>query len=169
MRSRNFAAPLLLSLLLLMGACGGGEEVGEAFEGFEEGQQQTGERLGEVEVTPTPAPATEAPEADPTPAPEQPQEQPQEQPDQQQQPAIEVQITSSGFDPQVVRMFVGGTLQVTNADEQPRTYTAANRTFDSGQLAPGESWTYKPQSPGRFDVEDDTRPYVVGTLEVLSR
>lgn len=157
----------LFVFLVVAAACGGGEEVGEAFEEFE-GGQQTGERLGEIRATPTSTPEpTPPPEEGPTPPPEEPEPQPEEE--QEQAPAAVVEIGAGGFDPQVVRMFVGAKLRVKNVDSEPRTYTDTNRSFDSGMIPPGGTWDFVPQQPGRFDVEDKTRPYVVGTLEVVAR
>lgn len=166
---RRFLA-LTTVVLLLSVACGGGEEVGEAFEGFE-GGEGSGDRIGQIQVTPPPTPEPTAAPADPTDPPEQPAEQqPQEEEQsQEQEPAAVVEITGSGYDPSVVRMFAGTKLEVRNTDSQERSYTAANRSFDSGMIPPGGSWSFVPQQPGKFDVEDKTRPYVVGSLEVLAQ
>lgn len=168
MRRGTSPLTLLMACLLLFAACGGGEEVGEAFDEFE-GGEMTGERIGEIRTTPTPVPETPPPVEDPTPPPEQPPAQPEEQPQQEQQPAVVVEITGAGYDPQLIRMFVGTKLEVRNTDGQARTYTAANRAFDSGDIPSGGSWTYVPQQTGKFDIEDKTRPYVTGSLEVVAR
>lgn len=83
--------------------------------------------------------------------------------------AVAVSITASGFDPYYIRVFTGGVVSVTNRDAKPRSATADRGEFDSGRLAPGEAWTYEPKTPGKFNFHDSTRPYVVGTLEVIAQ
>jgi len=82
--------------------------------------------------------------------------------------AISFAITSSGYDPYVIRVFVGGRVSVTNRDVQARSVTADRGEFDSGPLAPGDTWSYEPKVPGTFNFHDSTRPFVVGKLEVLA-
>jgi plastocyanin len=82
---------------------------------------------------------------------------------------ITVSITSSGFEPPNVRVYVGQTVKFTNADSQPRSVQANDASFSSGDLAPGASWTFSSPRTGRWDISDGTRPFVVGSIEVLTR
>ena len=82
--------------------------------------------------------------------------------------SVAFSITRSGYDPYYIRVFQGGVVSVTNRDAQSRTVTADRGEFDSGSIAPGETWTYDANRVGKFNFHDETRPFVVGTLEVLA-
>lgn len=82
--------------------------------------------------------------------------------------SVAFSITASGYDPYYIRVFRGGIISVTNRDSQARTVTADRGEFDSGSIAPGDSWTYEATRVGKFNFHDGTRPFVVGTLEVLA-
>ena len=88
---------------------------------------------------------------------------------QKEDAAVAFAITSSGYDPYVIRVFVGGVVSVTNRFTKTATVTADRGEFDSGPLAPGDTWTYEPTTPGKYNFHDEGRPFVVGTLEVLAR
>lgn len=87
---------------------------------------------------------------------------------QREASSVSFNITSSGFDPYYIRVFQGGIIAVTNRDSQSRSVVADRGEFDSGPIAPGETWTYEATSVGKFNFHDGTRPFVVGTLEVLA-
>jgi plastocyanin len=89
--------------------------------------------------------------------------------EQEQKSAVAFAITDSGYDPYVIRVFVGGVISVTNRSQKAASVTADQGEFDSGMIAPGDTWTYKPAKAGKFNFHDEARPYVVGTLEVLAR
>jgi plastocyanin len=80
--------------------------------------------------------------------------------------AVSFAITSSGYNPYYIRVYVGGVVSVTNQDKVARSVTADQGAFDSGLIQPGQTWEYDPKSAGKFNFHDSTRPYVVGTLEV---
>lgn len=83
--------------------------------------------------------------------------------------AVAFRITSSGYDPYYIRVYKGGSIKVTNVDSQARTVTADRGEFDSGKIAPGVTWVYVANTVGKFNFHDGTRPFVVGTLEVLAK
>ena len=156
----------IVAMLVVLGgaACGGGDKVGEAFEDFE-GEQGNG-RIGEVEATekPTAAPPAAKKAATPKPAaatPKPAEEKPVE--------AIEVKITSAGFDPTSARVTQGSTVKVTNTDSAAHTYTASDATYDTQQIAPGTSKSFQASKAGTFQMEDRTRNWIIGTLEVVPR
>lgn len=82
--------------------------------------------------------------------------------------SVAFNITKSGFDPYYIRVFQGGVISVTNRDSQPRSVVADRGEFDSGSITPGQTWTYDANRVGKFNFHDGTRPFVVGTLEVLA-
>jgi plastocyanin len=86
-----------------------------------------------------------------------------------EQSAVAFRITSSGYDPYYIRVFKGGSIKVTNADATARTVTADRGEFDSDSIAPGDTWVYQANTVGKFNFHDGTRPFVVGTLEVLAK
>ena len=87
---------------------------------------------------------------------------------QKQAVAVAFSITSSGYNPYYIRVFTGGVVSVTNRDKVARSVTADGGQFDSHLIAPGATWEYDPTTAGKFNFHDSTRPYVVGTLEVIS-
>jgi plastocyanin len=89
--------------------------------------------------------------------------------EQKERSAVVFSITSSGYDPYVIRVFAGGVVTVTNRFTKPASVTADRGEFDSGPIAPGDSWTYEPTTPGKYNFHDSSRPFVVGSLEVLAR
>ena len=93
----------------------------------------------------------------------------QEQQKQLEAAAVAFRITSSGYDPYYIRVYKGGSIKVTNVDSKARTVTADRGEFDSGSIAPGITWVYQANTVGKFNFHDATRPFVVGTLEVLAK
>lgn len=75
----------------------------------------------------------------------------------------------SQFDPSQARVYVGTVVKWTNTDTVARSVEADDGTFASGNLAPGETFSYKTDKVGRFNYHDGTRPYAVAALEVLAR
>lgn len=174
---RPLRAVVVLLLLAAVG-CGGSTEVGSAVDTRKLTEEQR--RLGEVSL-----PEDEGggggslalgEEDDQGEADQQQQDEADQQAREEEvakareQAAIEFFITQSGYNPYYIRIFKGGTIKVTNQDVQARTMTADKGEFDSGPIAPGESWVGGPfDELGKFNFHDGTRPYVVGTLEVLPR
>lgn len=89
--------------------------------------------------------------------------------EQKEKSAVAFSITASGYDPYVIRVFTGGVITVTNRFTKPASVTADRGEFDSGMIAPGDTWTYEPTTPGKFNFHDEGRPYVVGSLEVIAQ
>lgn len=153
------------AVLVALAACGGGEKVGEALEEFEGGE--AGERLGGLERTPTPAPDDDGGH--------QQQQQQETPPPRQTQPpaaAVEVQITSEGFNPTAVRVGQGATVKVTNVDSQAHTYTVISGNsvvYDTGSLSAGQSKSIVADKAGQYQVEDRSRNWIIGSLEVIPR
>ena len=58
---------------------------------------------------------------------------------------------------------------MTNRSKGPASVTADRGEFDSGLIAPGDTWTYEAKTAGKFNFHDQKRPYVVGSLEVIAR
>lgn len=83
--------------------------------------------------------------------------------------SVKVVINESGYDPYYIRIFVGSIVSFTNKDAQDRSVTGDKNEFDSGWIKPGGVWSYKGTTPGKFNFHDASRPFVVGTVEVLAK
>jgi plastocyanin len=77
--------------------------------------------------------------------------------------------STSQFDPSQVRVFKGTVVRWTNKDKVARSVEADTGAFNSGPIQPGATFTYKAQTPGSFNYHDGTRPYAVGSIEVINR
>lgn len=91
-----------------------------------------------------------------------------------QQFALDISINSDGgsttqFDPSAGRVFKDSLVKWTNKDKVARSIEADAGAFNSGPIQPGSSFVYKASSVGSFNYHDGTRPYAVGTLEVVAR
>jgi plastocyanin len=88
--------------------------------------------------------------------------------------AFDVSVNSDNagttqFDPSVSSIYVGTLIRFTNTDTVSRSVEADNGEFNSGPIAPGANWVYKATKVGRFNFHDGTRPYAVGSVEVIAR
>ena len=61
-----------------------------------------------------------------------------------------VSIVDFAFDPAAVEVPVGATVTWTNTGAAPHTATASDGTFDSGELAPGASFSHTFTAAGTF-------------------
>jgi len=159
---------LLFAALSLVAACGGEENVGDEslLEGTEGGDEAL--RLGETTTTTsTTAPAgdtgpteTTAPPvtAPPTTV--------------AAAPSVEVSIgsdTTAGgqFQPRVAQVPSGAIVRFVNNDSVARSVVADAGGFSSGDIAPGGTWDWVAGAPGTYNYSDGTRPYAVGSIEVV--
>ena len=156
----------LFALTLLASACGGEKSVGDEslLEGTDENSDD-GPRLGETTTT-TAAPAGE------TPATTAPQATTAPPTTAAAAPAIEVSIgsdTTAGgqFQPRVAQVPSGAIVRFVNNDTVARSVVADGGAFDSGPIAPGASWDWVAGGAGSYNYSDGTRPYAVGSIEVV--
>lgn len=61
-------------------------------------------------------------------------------------------ISNLYYSPAIIKVVIGVNNTVTwrNVDSQPHTVTDVNGSFDSGNIAPGQTWTYTFNTPGVF-------------------
>jgi plastocyanin len=64
------------------------------------------------------------------------------------------------------RAAVGDTITVVNADSVTHTWTADDETFHSGNLSPGDSFTFTFEEEGRFGYFCQIHPGMQGTITV---
>lgn len=156
----------LLALTVLVSACGGDEKVGDEslLEGTDE--EGGGPRLGETTTTTAGAAAettvattaATAATAPPTTA--------------QAAPSVEIAINSDTtqggqFQPRVAQVPSGAIVRFVNKDTVARSVVADAGSFDSGPIAPGASWDWTAGGAGSYNYSDGTRPYAVGSIEVV--
>jgi plastocyanin len=77
-----------------------------------------------------------------------------------------VKLSGLRFEPQSLSVNVGDRIQWLNDDIVPHTATAADKSFDSGDIAAGQSWTYVAHKAGTFDYACRYHPMMTGRLVV---
>jgi plastocyanin len=77
-------------------------------------------------------------------------------------------ISISGFKflPATLTVKTGETVEWKNEDTVVHTATADDKTFDSGNIAPGKSWTFVASKPGTYTYICTIHPNMKGTLTV---
>jgi plastocyanin len=106
------------------------------------------EMQGSVTVTgdtPTPTPASATPAA-----------------------AVDIDIRDFAFAPAAVAVLPGATVRWTNHDTFPHTVTSDSGAFNSGQIAPGASFSFVFTSPGAFAYHCDYHPGMQGAITVTT-
>lgn len=77
-----------------------------------------------------------------------------------------VTIESMQFQPNVVSVARGDSIVWTNKDLFPHTATAKGGAFDSHEIKPGESWTYRPTKSGEIDYVCSMHPTMTAIVRV---
>jgi plastocyanin len=88
--------------------------------------------------------------------------------DAQAQNAVSVSIVNFAFEPASVEVPVGGTVTWTNNGGAPHTVTADDGAFDSGELAPGASFSQTFDAAGTFAYHCNIHPQMTGTVNVVA-
>jgi plastocyanin len=77
-------------------------------------------------------------------------------------------VAPNQFQPNHAQVRVGTVVKWTNRDTKPRSVVADGGAFRSPSIAPGSSWSYTASRVGSFAYHDGTRPYAVGSLQVVA-
>ena len=77
-----------------------------------------------------------------------------------------VVIEGSQFVPRTLTVKAGDSIEWVNEDLFPHTATSKTGRFDSGEIAPKRSWTYKTAAKGDFAYICALHPTMTGTLRV---
>lgn len=77
-----------------------------------------------------------------------------------------VTIEEMQFKPAGVSAARGDSIVWTNKDFFPHTVTANSGQFDSHEIKPNESWTYRATKAGEFEYICSLHPTMKGTLRV---
>jgi plastocyanin len=75
-------------------------------------------------------------------------------------------INGFKFLPDTLTVKTGETVEWKNEDAVVHTATAEDKTFDSGNIAPGKSWTFVASKPGTYTYICTIHPNMKGTLTV---
>ncbi|MET0627710.1 MAG: cupredoxin domain-containing protein [Acidimicrobiia bacterium] len=76
-----------------------------------------------------------------------------------------ITIKDFNFSPKALRVKVGVSVKVTNADDTDHTVTAADGSFDTGTLGGGEQASITIDAPGTYKYFCDIHNYMTGTIE----
>ena len=79
---------------------------------------------------------------------------------------VSVEIKDFAFNPATLTIAAGTTVTWTNNDTTAHTVTAADGSFDSGNLAPGDSFSFTFEDAGTFDYVCSYHPNMQGSVEV---
>ena len=79
---------------------------------------------------------------------------------------IQAGMRGMAFTPGRIEVPVGTTVTWTNNDPLAHTVTAADRSFDSGLIQSGASWSYTFARPGAYDFSCTPHPFMKGTVVV---
>ena len=79
-----------------------------------------------------------------------------------------VDIRDFSYQPGTLTVAAGTTVTWTNDGNVPHTVTSNERTFDSGDIAPGGSFSYTFTQPGSYPYHCTLHPSMQGRIEVTS-
>jgi len=77
-----------------------------------------------------------------------------------------VSIKDMKFDPASIDVKVGETVTWTNEDDRDHSVVAKDGTFDSDNIRPGKTYSYKFTKPGKFSYSCEYHPRMKGTVNV---
>lgn len=77
-----------------------------------------------------------------------------------------VTIDNMSFSPAAVSVKPGDTVAWTNRDGQDHTVTAGDGSFDSGNLKPGDTFSYTFTKAGKFSYRCSLHPRMKGSVTV---
>ena len=75
-------------------------------------------------------------------------------------------LTTTAYNPNPIRVSVGGTVMWMNNDSITHTSTLDNGTWDSGTIAPGASFSRTFPTAGTFSYHCSIHPNMIGTVTV---
>jgi plastocyanin len=80
--------------------------------------------------------------------------------------AATITIRNFAFAPAMLKVEVGTTVTVKNADDTDHTVTADDGSFDTGTIAGGESATFTASKAGTIKFHCGIHNYMTGTIQV---
>jgi plastocyanin len=79
-----------------------------------------------------------------------------------------VTVSDFQYRPATLTVAAGQSVRFVNRDGEAHTISAADRSFDSGGLDSGDSWTHRFTRPGRYTYFCALHPYMRGTIVVVA-
>ena len=79
---------------------------------------------------------------------------------------VKASMKSIAFQPGRIEIPTGTTVAWTNNDAVQHTVTAVDRSFDSGNMAPGASWPHTFTKPGTYQFFCVVHPFMKGVVIV---
>jgi plastocyanin len=110
-----------------------------------------GVAIAQTSAPSTPAPGSSAAKAAPSPEPS---------------PVSTIHIKNFAFVPDTVTIHPGSTVRFVQDDETPHTVTAADHSFDSGNLNQKDTWKHTFAKEGTYKYLCSYHPYMKGTVIV---
>lgn len=84
--------------------------------------------------------------------------------------AYKVNILANQFSPSAINMLPGAKITWTNADTETHSIVSDDATsFNSGNIAPGGSFSFTPSATGTYAYHCGVHPGVQGTIYVVTR
>jgi plastocyanin len=80
---------------------------------------------------------------------------------------VDVSISNFAFNPATVTISTGDTVRWTNQDSA--THTVKGSSFESGQLAQGDTYEFTFTEPGTYDYTCSIHPSMKGTVTVVEK
>ena len=77
-----------------------------------------------------------------------------------------VRMAGTRFEPATLTVAVGDTVRWFNDDALPHTVSASDGSWDSGNLAPGQAFERRFDTPGSYSYLCRYHPGMIGTIEV---
>jgi plastocyanin len=81
-------------------------------------------------------------------------------------PTVKASLKSIAFQPSRIEITAGTTVAWTNNDAVEHTVTGIDRSFDSGNMAPGATWQYTFTKPGTYQFFCVVHPFMKGVVIV---
>lgn len=141
MNPKTLCAPVLIVAAFGLSACGGGDDsdTSTVTEPAESSAEESGQGAN------APAPSGEAPRAE------------------------KVEIADFAYDPDPVKVQVGGKVIWLNQDSAPHTATAEDGSFDTGTLEEGKLKSETFKRAGTYEYICQIHPDMHGVVEVIEK
>jgi len=80
--------------------------------------------------------------------------------------ATRAELKTMTFEPKRLEIAAGGTVTWTNNDQLVHTITADDRSWDSGPIEPGKTWSHTFTQPGEYSFHCTPHPFMKGVVVV---
>jgi len=80
--------------------------------------------------------------------------------------AVQVEMRTMTFNPKRIEVAAGSTVRWTNNDQLVHTITADDRSWDSGPIEPGKTWTHTFTQPGEYAFHCTPHPFMKAVVVV---